>query len=167
MPLKVLIGDSPDEEVTLELLHIVLSVNCGVIVLLSQVPSVMCSYRRSVLDSETLIPRVIRTRLELTSCVFLMPAIVPFHRSSIWAVGYQVLYLSTLAPILSYFIFPLFPSFCMFFVSPSCPRVRLLPSYFPFFVPFFPLYFVPWVLFFKFPETRTVRVERRKIYLEP
>jgi len=117
--------------------------HCGVIVLLSHVKSLMRRYRRSVLDSETLIARVIRTRLELTSCLFLMPAIVPFHRSSIWAVGCQVLYVSTLARIVSYFISPLFPSFCMFFVSPSCPRVRLLPSYLCFFVPPPPPVFCP------------------------
>jgi hypothetical protein len=75
--------------------------------------------------------------------------------------------MSTLAPIVSYFIFPLFPSFCIFFVYLSCPRVRLLrlTSLFSCLPP--PLYFVPRVLFFKFPKTRTVRVERRKIYLDP
>ena len=54
---------------------------CEVIVLLSRVTSVMCIDRRCVLDSDTLIARVFRTRLELTSCLFLITAIVPFHRS--------------------------------------------------------------------------------------
>lgn len=122
---------------------------CGVIVLLSHVTSVMCSYRRRVLDSGTLIARVFRTRLELTSCLFLIPAIASFHRSVDLRRGLAGTILEYLGSHLFLFYFPALSVFLYVFrisylSSSSHPSILL-----PFFHPS-PRYSVPRVLFFKF-----------------